>query len=984
MTDRVLAPRSPAIADARSLARGLWRLCLPALLWAALLCLTQPATAQSNGPKLTASDPVGSAEQGFSVAVSADGNTAIVGGPFDNSGAGAAWVFTRNGGTWTQQQKLTAADASGAAELGFSVALSDDGNTAIVGGPGDSSSIGAAWVFTRSGSVWNQQGTKLSGAGAAGANCAQPGVVGNAEQGYAVALSGDGNTAIVGGWADNSALGAAWVFTRSGGVWGQQAKLCGSDASASTDIMQGFSVALSDDGNTAIVGGPNDGGANDGESNLKDGIGAAWVFTRSGGTWTQQGDKLVGPNADESQQGFSVALSGDGNTAIVGGPGEETGTAPHISNGAAWVFTPGSGKWSPQGDMLVGTLATTSNPARGFSVALSSDGNTALVGGPTDNANTGGVLVFARSGVTWGQEGNELVGIGAVGAAGQATSVALSRDGSTAIVGGPLDQNGTGAAWVFAYPGQAALTVSVTGSGSVTSGPTGIACPSTCSADFGDGINVSLTATPASGWTFSAWGGACSGSSSCSVTMNAAQSITATFVQNQTLSVSVTGSGSVASTPSGISCASACSDAFASGSQVTLTATPTAGYGFAGWSGACSGFGSCVVTMSAAENVTATFAVPGEALNVGVSGSGTVTSSPSGISCPSLCTMNFSSGTPVTLTAVPSGGATFAGWSGACSGNGSCMVTMNSLQNVTAMFSSPGGSSPTSRTWVSAALGSDSNPCSRSAPCLTFATALALTTPGGEIDVLDPGDYGPLTIAQSVTIAGDETNPSGITSTGTSNVVINAGANDVVDLRGLTFNGAGTAGVSGVVFNSGARLHVQNCAFQGFGSDGIVFSPGSGSAAIAEMDVQDTTSVANGGGILVKPTGGVAVRVGVRGVKLDSNTGGGLKADGTGGSGAITLAITDSSISLNGSNGINAVGSQANVTVTMTGVVVVANGLTGVQSGGTAAVTIGQSIVSDNTVGIAAVGGGTLLSVGNNQITANMTNGSFSGSSGLQ
>ncbi len=879
MNDRTFAPRSPAVADARSVARGISRLCLSALLCAALLCLTQPAMAQSNVPKLTASDPVGSAEQGFAVAVSADGNTAIVGGPFDSDGAGAAWVFTRSGGTWTQQQKLTAADASGAAELGFSVALSDDGNTAIVGGPGDSTSIGAAWVFTRSGSVWSQQGAKLSGAGAVGAGCAQPGVVGSAEQGYAVALSADGNTAIVGGWADNSALGAAWVFTRSSGVWGQPgAKLCGSGASASTDIMQGFSVALSDDGTTAIVGGPNDGGPNDGESNLKDGIGAAWVFTQSGGTWSQQGDKLVGPNGDESQQGFSVALSGDGGTAIVGGPGEETGTTPHTSNGAAWVFTRSGSMWNPQGIMPVGTSATTSNPGQGFSVTLGGGGNTALVGGPTDNANTGATWVFASSGGTWNQQGDKLVGTGAVGAAGQATSVALSRDGSTAIVGGPLDQNGTGAAWVFAYPGQAALTVSVTGTGAVTSSPSGIACPATtCSADFGDGTNVSLTATPASGWIFSAWGGACSGSGSCSVTMNAAQSATATFVQNQTLSVSVTGSGSVASTPSGISCASACSDAFASGSQVTLTATPTAGYGFAGWSGACSGFGSCVVTMSAAENVTATFAVPGEALNVSVSGSGTVTSSPSGISCPSLCTMNFSSGTPVTLTATPGGGATFTGWGGACSGNGSCMVTMNSLQNVTAMFSSPGGSSPTSRTWVSAALGSDSNPCSRSAPCLTFATALALTTAGGEIDVLDPGDFGPLTIAQSVSIAGDEINPSGMTSTGTSNVVINAGANDVVDLRGLTFNGAGTAGVSGVLFNSGARLHVQNCAFLGFGSDVIVFSPGTGSAAIAVMDVQDTMIVANGGGILVKPTGGVAVRVGVGGVKLDGNIGGGLR-----------------------------------------------------------------------------------------------------------
>ena len=117
--------------------------------------------------------------------------------------AGAAWVFTRSGGVWTQQgTKLVGTGAVGAAQQGVSVALSADGNTAIVGGPADNSSAGAAWVFTRSGGVWTQQGTKLVGTGAVGA----------AQQGDSVALSGDGNTAIVGGWADNNVAGAAWVF----------------------------------------------------------------------------------------------------------------------------------------------------------------------------------------------------------------------------------------------------------------------------------------------------------------------------------------------------------------------------------------------------------------------------------------------------------------------------------------------------------------------------------------------------------------------------------------------------------------------------------------------------------------------------------------------------------------------------------------------------------------------------------------------------
>ena len=454
MIDCVLSPNSPTVEYARSIARSTSRLCLAALVSAVFFYLMQPATA---APKLIGSNPVGNAEQGFSVAVSADGNTAIVGGPFDNSGAGAAWIYTRSGGIWTEQQKLTASDANGAAELGWSVALSANGNTAIVGGPGDNGSIGAAWVFTRNGSTWSQQGAKLAGAD----------TVGNAEQGYSVALSSDGNTAIFGGWADNNSLGAVWVFTRSSSVWSQQgAKLGGNDASGSTDIQQGFSVALSQDGATAIFGGPGD----------NDGVGAAWVFTLSAGTWTQQGSKLVGANGNTSQQGFSVALGSAGNTALVGGPGEETSGTDTIdgqqvtvamSKGAVWVFTRSGGTWSQQGDKLIGTSGFKSNPGQGFSVALAGSGNTALLGGPTDNANTGAAWVFARSGGTWNQQGDKLVGPGAVGAASQGTSVAMSGSGSIAIAGATRDQNETGAAWVFTLTASVAHDFNADGRGDI-------------------------------------------------------------------------------------------------------------------------------------------------------------------------------------------------------------------------------------------------------------------------------------------------------------------------------------------------------------------------------------------------------------------------------------------------------------------------------------------------------------------------------------
>src|SRR5664280_1193666 len=285
-----------------------------------VLLLAHAAAAQfaQQGGKVVGSGAVGAAHQGYSVAVSADGSTAIVSGYGDNAFAGAAWVFTRDEGVWSQLgSKLVGTGAAGVAEQGWSVAISADGATAIVGGAFDDSDAGVAWVYTRNGGVWSQQGGKLVGAGA----------VGGAAQGYSVAISADGDTAVIGGVADNSFAGAAWVFTRSGGAWLQQGgKLVGSDAVGGA--FQGYSVAVSANGDTAIVGGYGDNAT----------AGAAWAFARSAGVWSQQGNKLVGADAaGDAAQGWSVAISADGNTAAVGGPSDD------FNAGAAWVFTRSAG-----------------------------------------------------------------------------------------------------------------------------------------------------------------------------------------------------------------------------------------------------------------------------------------------------------------------------------------------------------------------------------------------------------------------------------------------------------------------------------------------------------------------------------------------------------------------------------------------------------------------------------------------------------------
>jgi FG-GAP-like repeat len=401
----------------------------------ALLCAGQPAAAQftQQGPKLVGTGQINGgdgANEGWSVALSADGNTALVGGNNDNSGLGAVWVFTRIGGVWSQQgSKLLASGATGAnVQLGQSVALSADGNTALVGGHGDNNGAGAAWVFTRSGGVWSQQGSKLVGTGA--------GTSTGANQGWSVALSADGNTALVGGYSDSSFAGAAWVFTRSGSVWSQQgSKLVGTGSVG--DAEQGWSVALSGDGNTALVGGVSDNAGNN--------IGATWVFTRSGGVWSQQGAKLIGTGAVAARQGNAVALSADGLTALVAGRND------NVNLGAIWVFTSTGGVWSQQGSKLVGTGAVGS-ALQGASVALSADGNTAVEGGWTDNGSVGAVWVFTRSGGVWSQQGSKLVGTGSTGGDQEGFSIALSADGKTLLEGGPADNVGTGAAWVFVQP----------------------------------------------------------------------------------------------------------------------------------------------------------------------------------------------------------------------------------------------------------------------------------------------------------------------------------------------------------------------------------------------------------------------------------------------------------------------------------------------------------------------------------------------------
>lgn len=418
------------------------------LIWLCLLASTIAIEPLVQQAKLTATDGASSDNFGVSAALSSDGDTAIV-GAYDanvggNGGRGAAYVFTRSGTTWTEQEKLIAADGASSDNFGASVALSSDGNTAIIGAyganVGTNNNQGAAYVFTRSGTAWTQQAKLLAADGTT-----------NDYFGAAVALNSDGNTAFIrAAYADvggNEDQGAAYVFTRSGATWSQQAKLTAADGAA-WDYF-GISVALSSDGDTAIAGAYQADVAGDGDR------GAAYVFTRSGSTWTEQRKLIATDGASSDNFGNSVVLSGDGNTAIVGAYYADVGA--NNDQGSAYVFTRSDTTWSEQ------TKLTASDGAAmdffGYKVALNTDGDTAVIGAyyadMPGKTNQGAAYVFARSGTQWSQQTKLTADDGArndyFGG-----SVALSGDGYTAIAGAyDADvggDNNQGAAYVFAVP----------------------------------------------------------------------------------------------------------------------------------------------------------------------------------------------------------------------------------------------------------------------------------------------------------------------------------------------------------------------------------------------------------------------------------------------------------------------------------------------------------------------------------------------------
>jgi hypothetical protein len=296
--------------------------------------------------------------------------------------------------------------------------------------------------------------------------------------------------------------------------------------------------------------------------------------------------------------------------------------------------------------------------------------------------------------------------------------------------------------------------------------------------------------------------------------------------------------------------------------------------------------------------------------------------------------------------------------------------------------------------WVSVAVGNDGNSCAVTAPCKTLGQALQQTTAGGTISVRDPGDYQDAIITKSITIVNDSggtvticcgfNDVSGLASS----VAVVTGANDVVTLRGLTFTNVGNARQVGVQIFNAQRVNIDNCTFLATTGAAILVTPNTEFQPITlapniDLNIQNATIYNSASGIQVTSVPSVSVSVAVDGSQIKNNIGGGIKLDGSGG-GPITAAISDSTISLNGSNGLNAVGSSANVMVNLLRDVIASNGLTGVQANGTAAaVLLNSTVLSNNGAATSAVNGGRVTTYGNNSIVGPAGSG-FTGSAALQ
>lgn len=286
------------------------------------------------------------------------------------------------------------------------------------------------------------------------------------------------------------------------------------------------------------------------------------------------------------------------------------------------------------------------------------------------------------------------------------------------------------------------------------------------------------------------------------------------------------------------------------------------------------------------------------------------------------------------------------------------------------------------RTWVSG-VGDDANPGSRTAPCKTFAGAVSKTDAGGEINVIDPGGFGAITITKALTIDGGGTFAS-ILASGTTGVTINAGPNDVVTLRNLSIDGGGT-GIHGIHFVAGAALHLENCTIFRFSQKGVLFDPASTTSRLYIKDVIiRNNATANGGGVLIQPGAGASVNATLDNVTLEANLFGLTVAD------RVTAALRNSVVAGNTTVGVQAKSTAVSAFVHIDTCMVALNNASATTTIGVSAtgplgvVGLSNATVTRNGIGLSVANGGQIGSFGNNSLLNNLTSNGAPTSTGAQ
>lgn len=362
---------------------------------------------------------------GQSVGVS--GTTVVAGAPYASGPsqfAGIAQVYvTSNGISWSHQATLVAADPAPVDYVGWAVDIS--GDTIVLGSYGNNAGgvdSGAAYVFTRTGTSWTQQAKLVAADAAPGDGF-----------GYSVGISGD--TIVVGAPLEDAGggdAGAAYVFTRSGTIWTQQTKVVASDAA----VLDNFGAAVAIDLDSIVVGSPGDG------DGVEENRGSAYVFTRAGATWTEQAKPVASDGAAGDLFGNSVAIDGD--AVAIGAPLDD-GTAD--DSGSGYVFVRSAGSWSQQAKLVAGDPEA--GDRFGFSIGI--DATRTVVGADREGvagSQAGAAYVFDRVGGTWSQTTKLLASDSAVGDQfGYSVDIA-----GRMVVGAHLDDdrgNNAGAAYAF-------------------------------------------------------------------------------------------------------------------------------------------------------------------------------------------------------------------------------------------------------------------------------------------------------------------------------------------------------------------------------------------------------------------------------------------------------------------------------------------------------------------------------------------------------